>query len=113
MKIPNMCQHPYKLFIDDERFPPGDGERWLIARNIVAVQQIIKHHGFPSFISFDHDLSINQPTGMDIAHWIVNHDMDFDVIPPDFDFYVHSQNPVGAENIECLLRSYLKFKHTA
>jgi hypothetical protein len=31
-------------------------------------------------------------------------------LPADFDFYVHSQNPVGAANIEGLMRQYLSVR---
>lgn len=100
----------YKLFVDDERFPPNDGEFWIIARTITEVQSAIQHNGFPKFISWDHDLGEDQPSGYDIAKWIVEEDLNDSIIPDDFDFYVHSQNPIGAGNIEGLLRQYLQVK---
>lgn len=102
----------YKLFIDDERFPPADDPcaRWVIVRNLNEAQHAILTMGFPVFISWDHDLGADTPSGFDIAKWIVDYDLDYNVIPADFDFYVHSQNPVGAGNIEGLLRGYLKQK---
>lgn len=107
-----MAIFQYKLFIDDERFPPDDDPcaRWVIARNIKEVQATIEALGFPIYISFDHDLGGDEPSGHDIAKWIVETDLDGPVIPSGFDFYVHSQNPVGTENIEGLLRQYLKMK---
>lgn len=105
-----MISSKYKLFVDDERFPPNDGGNWIIVRNIEQTQAAIEQYGFPDFVSFDHDLGDNQATGYDIAHWMVNLDMDGTVIPDDFEFYVHSQNPIGARNIHQLLTSYLNFR---
>ena len=107
----------YSLFIDDERFPPDDGRAWQIARNQTEVASLIKELGPPSFISFDHDLGDEEPTGYDIAKKLVAGDLgelegtEFERgLPTDFSFYVHSQNPVGAENIRLLLDGYLKFR---
>ena len=107
-----MSQSPYKLFIDDERFPPDDGGNWVIARTLDETKAVVAERGFPAFISFDHDLGLNTASGHEIAWWIVNTDLELSgvLIPQQFDFYVHSQNPVGAGNIEALLREYLRFK---
>ena len=107
-----MCQYQYKLFIDDERFPPDDGENWHLARSKGQVIDTLEKHGCPVFISWDHDLGDNTASGHDIAWMLVNTDLELEgkFIPANFDFYVHSQNPVGAQNIENLLRGYLKFK---
>lgn len=77
----------------------------------------------PDIISFDHDLSdvkelrISLPieewfdldsnkeyTGMDCAHWLVNHCLDNDLKLPVF--FVHSANPCGYENIKGLLNNF-------
>jgi hypothetical protein len=102
----------YKLFLDDERYPPDDDPcaRWLVARSVSEAQDTIARMGYPVFISFDHDLGDNVPSGFDLSKWIVDQDLDNPVLPIEFDFYVHSQNPVGAANIEGLLRAYLKMK---
>ncbi len=102
---------PYKLFIDDERFPPEDNKFWRIARTMTEVQETIQTHGFPIFVSFDHDLGEHEPTGFDIVKWIVETDLDHPRIPDGFDFYTHSQNPIGAKNITELLRNYLKQRY--
>lgn len=96
----------YKLFIDDERFPFVP-DQWVIARSMFDVQLVIAKHGWPSFISFDHDLGEGQPSGKDIANWIVESDLSDNVLPDDFEFTVHSMNPVGGNNISGLLRQYL------
>lgn len=80
----------WKLFLDDERYPVDN--RWVIARNVDDAIWYITNYGMPSFISFDHDLGPFKQSGMD-------NDVNID----NFEFYVHSQNPVGAENIRSLL----------
>lgn len=104
----------YRMFIDDERFPPGDENDWAICRNLFEVQLVIDYEGMPSFISFDHDLGANQPSGMDITKWLVESELDGKLkFPEGFDFYVHSQNTAGAKNIEGLLRQYLQQRTVA
>lgn len=97
----------YRMFIDDERFPPGYINLWTICRTMDQVKAAIALQGFPCFISFDHDLGDGQPSGMDIAKWLVELDLNEQVIPSGFEFYVHSQNPVGEANIRLLLTQYL------
>jgi hypothetical protein len=62
----------------------------------------------PKFVSFDHDLGPRRVTGMDFARWLIGYVMDKEVDVSDFDFYVHSQNPVGAENIRSYMRQGLE-----
>ena len=83
----------------------------IIARSMEEVKNLVSDLGMPSFVSFDHDLGDNEPTGYDIAKWMVARDLGRAYqFPDDFDFYVHSQNPIGKRNIEEYLGSYLKFK---
>ena len=102
----------YQLFIDDERMPVArDGRPWMFARNMREVKNIVGYLGAPDYISFDHDLGDSEPTGYDIAKWLVEQDMDGNIsLDNEFDFYVHSQNPIGKANIENYLESYLKMK---
>lgn len=102
----------YRLFLDDERFPPDDKLEWVICRNMQQVQEACEQKGLPEFISFDHDLGDDQPTGYDVAKWMIEHDLDQQgqFMPTTFRFYVHSQNPIGAENINKLLTNYLGHK---
>lgn len=112
----------WNLFIDDERnlqdvtwAPLRVQERyreqkWVIVRNKMQAIQAIYDHGrvAPNFVSFDHDLGNSEATGLEIAQWMVNQHMDGKIkIPEDFDFYVHSMNPIGRENIEQYMRNYL------
>jgi hypothetical protein len=108
----------YSLFIDDERFPPTNShDKWLIARNFAEVKELIKKFGVPNFISFDHDLGENEKTGKEIANYLIENDLEYENtgisdfhFPKNFCFAVHSQNPVGAKNIQCLLENYFAFK---
>lgn len=96
------------IFIDDERFPPEDGNTWVICRTIEEFQRLILAGNVPTYISFDHDLGDNIPTGMDIAKWLVEFDLDNNIIPSNFSWYVHSQNTNGRDNINGLLVNYAK-----
>jgi len=77
--------------------------------------EIVKQKGFPQFVSFDHDLGYDanlglQRTGMDFARWLVELDLETNRMPDGFQYYVHSQNPVGVENIRGLLDCYLRVR---
>lgn len=101
----------WRLFIDDERFPSDKDGDMIIARTLEEVKDLVSDLGMPKFVTFDHDLGEGEYTGYDIAKWMVDMDLDTMIkLPDDFDFYVHSQNPRGKENIEGLLRGYLEFK---
>lgn len=101
------------IFIDDERFPPDDGNEWLICRDYYYfVDAVIESGNEISFISFDHDLAMDE-TGFDCVKFLVERDMDHNILTKDFKFYVHSQNPVGKKNIEGYLNSYLDMKFGA
>lgn len=88
-----------KLYLDDVRKLPDNS--YTLVKSYVDAVLFIKEHGIPSFISFDHDLGIDEnkkllPNGFDFAKWLV--EMDIDNIyrfPENFTFSVHSQNPVG------------------
>jgi hypothetical protein len=99
----------WKLFLDDERFPPDNGDEWLIARNFNEALLLVLDHGLPSYISFDHDLG-QELSGYDFAKWfadyVILNDKD---LPETFDYYVHSMNPVGAENIRKYMENF--FEH--
>jgi len=99
------------LFLDDERFPVDDGRNWRIARTKKHALDYCVAYGAPEHISFDHDLGYNQPSGMDFVKEFVRLDQEKAIdIPVDFTFYVHSQNPVGAENIRQYLTQYLRVR---
>ena len=116
-------QSKYNLFIDDQindfsinpiiavRCPKKiDPSRDYIAFKTVNESiDFMKKNGCPIFISFDHDLGDNEPTGYDLCKWLIEYDMDNNgsFIPSNFDFQVHSKNPIGKKAIEGLLTNYL------
>lgn len=103
----------YRLFIDDVRDPPNDGGEWIIARSTHDAKVVIHKHGIPSFISFDHDLGGND-TSMEFIKWLI----DAYICAPLLndcvrkykfpEYTVHSQNPVGAENIRGLMDAFTR-----
>lgn len=112
----------YKLFLDDVRNvdrlygsvawdPPHTGD-WVSCRSMAEAVAVIEDRGCPTFISFDHDLGDGVPTGMDLARWLVEHDLDHGSMPQGFQYDVHSWNPVGAANIRALMEGYLANKRS-
>jgi len=104
----------YKMFLDDERDLAShmvDDPDWIVVRSYSSAVEVFEKHGCPCYISFDHDLGGGK-TGFNVAQWIVDCDLDSrgNFIPYDFDFTLHSQNPVGRNNIKMLLDGYLMFR---
>lgn len=99
------------MFIDDERFPVKEDE-FVIVRSVKEALDNIEKLGCPQYISFDHDLGDSVPTGFDLAKELVEKDLDSggSFLPKDFEYYIHSANPVGKKNIDGLLEGYLSFK---
>jgi hypothetical protein len=100
-----------KLFIDDERFPVTDN--WVIVRTSQEAIDAVTTHGFPSFISFDHDLG-GEDTAIVFINWLTDQLIDGHLtIPVDFDYYVHSQNPIGVANIKSKMDQLIRhFKNS-
>lgn len=124
----------YKLFLDDERIAPDD--TWVTVRSCDEAIDFISKNGWPSFITFDHDLGYKIPdemletdpskypfvktqigyfrkgihiekTGYDFAKWLVEYSS-LSPMPRDFGYAIHSANPVGAKNIKELMQSHFK-----
>lgn len=101
------------MYLDGLRMPTEEFD--FIVRSYEAVN-IVKEYGVPTFISFDHDLGNDSngdllKSGYDLAKWLVDADLDDTyIIPLDLSYKVHSQNPVGKENIIALLEGYLQYK---
>ena len=127
------------LWLDDIR-NPHDGNwlifspidqpftvKWVKSHG--AFCAYINRHGLPDAICFDHDLGgdvaiekrekgmskhqarkerIGTPTGMDCAKFLVDYCIDKDVDVPMYG--IQSANPVGKENIDGLLKGYIKFR---
>ena len=99
----------YKMFIDDERYPPSGKGEWGVVRSSAGAIIAVLTRGVPNFISFDHDLG-GSDTAMVFIDWLVEKVMDKELsIPADFSYTIHSQNPVGKYNIDIYLKSFLNF----
>jgi hypothetical protein len=111
----------YTLFLDDIRFPEqvrynyGPYKHVRIARNYEDAVWMVQQYGLPTFISFDHDLAHEhygknegERTGYSFAQWFCAHVLDNNLaLPIGFSYYVHSMNPVGAENIRKAMTRFL------
>ena len=101
-----------KLFLDDIRnpnsiYPDTKNKDWDIVRNYNEFVDYIIKNGMPDFISFDHDLGIGnnvsdyeEKTGYDCVKYLVENEI------PVKDYRIHSMNPVGKENLKCLLNNW-------
>lgn len=98
-----------RLFLDDERFPPREGD-WYIARSVEEAKLFVINFGLPKQLSLDHDLGEGVETGYDFVKWLVEQDLNGILNLKDVsDFYVHSQNPVGAANMNSYWNNYVNF----
>jgi hypothetical protein len=118
------------LFLDDERIPTDvtwikiPTADWNIVRSYLEAIEWVVKNGFPDVISFDHDLgyeavtatesgffvvtdATEEKSGYDFAKWLCEYDMDTNVMPDGFDFYVHSMNEIGARNIRMYMDNYI------
>ena len=108
--------YSYKLFIDDERFPPFNSGEWVIVRSSQEAIEYVKQHGTPIFISYDHDLG-GDDTSIKFINWMIEYYLDnCDSCITYFKFPVyytiHSQNPVGAANIKGLIDGFVNRRLT-
>lgn len=106
---------PYNLFLDDLRtvamvYQKPEDYNFVVVRSYHDFVTYIQQHGLPQFISFDNDLGLGPdglvaPDGYDAAKWLV-YESGLDL--SNLAYYVHSANPVAAEQIRGLLENYLK-----
>ncbi len=106
------------LWLDDLRNPHDKGIDWLeyspIGKEVEVVwvknasefKNWILENGLPDAICFDHDLGDDSPSGYECAKWLVEYCLDNKFKPPLW--ACQSANPVGRENINCLLTSFIK-----
>jgi hypothetical protein len=92
-----------RLFIDDERIPPSDD--LIVVRSSQEAIDYIKTNGWPTFISFDHDLG-GDDTTMVFLKRLMNEIWDGKTNPPDY--HIHSANPIGKLNIQSFMESWKK-----
>ena len=89
-----------RLYLDDLRPTPEGFDRVYNYEEFVAY---LERKGLPDFISFDHDLG-EDLSGYDCAKYLVDYCLAHQLPLPNYQ--VHSQNPVGKENIERLLENF-------
>lgn len=94
----------WNLFLDDERYPATNN--WIVVRSYEDAVWYVESFGLPDRISFDHDLG-EGPTGYDFVKWLCDYIMDHNLNVSNLQWDVHSQNPVGAENIRSYLSNFL------
>lgn len=104
-------------------------EDWIIVRNFNDFKNIIINAGMPLIVSFDHDLGEDvakekvfngmskrkarqekkeTKSGYDCVKWLVEYHISLKR-PIEFPNYlIHTQNPVGGENIKSYIENYLK-----
>ena len=113
------------LFLDDIRNPnmshnskKGLGtdyspiDKWIIVRDYFYFIDIINNHfNEIKLISFDHDIACvkdgREYTGKDAANYLINYCLDNNKKFPDW--YVHTDNTSGRENIIGIIINYLRF----
>lgn len=124
----------YNLYLDDIRQPYETGnymnpvelrkqyrlEDWIIVRNYNEFVKYIQNNGLPNKVSFDHDLAdvhydpntwkesfkYHEETGYDCAKWMCEYCLENSLPLPEY--YCHSMNPTGKENILGILNNYKK-----
>lgn len=101
----------YVLFLDDEREPSlsllKNNSDIEVCRTYGQAVDVVLERGLPNHICFDHDLGPESKTGHEFAKWLVDWLMDnTDGEYPTVDYSIHSQNPIGADNIRGTLDGY-------
>lgn len=84
-----------KVFLDDVRDCPSS---FYWVRNYEECVDILKNCDI-DIISLDHDLGENK-TGYDVVKFMVQES----IFPKEI--YIHSANPIGAQNMKDLLKKY-------
>ena len=113
------------LFLDDIRTPSmahnaskGLGldysptDKWVIARDYFEFVKIVSANFYEiELVSFDHDLACvdsdgKEWTGKDAADYLINFCLDHNTHFPDW--YAHTDNTAGRQNIIGSIKGYLK-----
>jgi len=106
---------------------------WTVIRNYEQFTRHISAFGVPKRVTFDHDLAdehypftaenqeayknskdpliipykkYKEKTGYECAKWLIAYCQDRGVAFPEY--YVHTMNPIGKQNIVSLIESYKK-----
>lgn len=115
---PLLCADGRRLYMNEIMDLGNYGCR--IVRNYFEFCEFIKYEGIPEVVFFDHDLAPEhyaacnsgshqyggEKTGADCARWLVDHCYREARRLPQY--YIHSMNPDGAENIRSILETAKK-----
>jgi hypothetical protein len=99
------------LFLDDLRNPVDAGFRdstargFVVARSTVEAIALVRDKGMPKLMSLDHDLG-GADTSMVFLRWLSREFWDGHMTVPEY--HIHSQNPVGRQNIAAFMSSWHK-----
>ena len=92
----------YILFLDDERVPAFTSDHpVVVCRDFPAFRRAIQERGYPYQIHLDHDLGCDTGDGTDAMKWLFERLLDHSLVfpVPPINFYIHSQNPIGARRM--------------
>lgn len=110
----------WNLFLDDLRNPETTGaqerngqidygiDQWVVCRSSEEALKEVAARGFPTYMSLDHDLGGDDTTMVFLRRLI--DELWVGELPPNY--LVHSQNPVGRENIISFMDSWAKATNT-
>lgn len=107
IRVPSMSHNPNKgLGIE---YSPTD--KWTITRDYFDFIDIVNNHFDEiELVSFDHDLACvkddKEYTGKDAVDYLINYCLDHNKKFPDW--YAHTDNTSGRQNIIGAITSYLK-----
>lgn len=97
-----------KIYLDDERTPQTNND-WTIVKNYTELKSLLYKDIVVEEISFDHDLG-EELNGLDCLKLLIDIDMERVIFSNNFKYNFHTANPCGRENMNSLIKSYLKYK---
>ena len=128
---------PYHLFLDDAREPKDvkwldlPPYHWVVVKTVNEFINTVMSKGIPETVSFDHDLAqehydeytvahdermlsrgtiryhiFKEKTGYDAAKWLAEECVARNTPIPEY--FIHTLNPIGKENIRSILESARK-----
>jgi len=98
----------YDLYCDVKTVRNFNDFKKVVSKTILTNDDLLNFD-----FSFDHDLADYsekwERTGYDCAIWLINFIIEKDLDPNYLFWHIHSKNPVGKENIDNYLQSYVHF----
>ena len=96
-----------KLFLDDMRSPFDTG--YDVVRSVEEAIDYVNRYGCPDLIAFDYHLGFGRNV-LPFVHYLVNEDISKNgkLIPKDFTYTVHSNDPRAKGRIWDVLGVYLE-----